>query len=74
MTITMFGSEMANLVPNFYSRAKNKSILAQKTANLRDIDPPILRRGPQMVTANLREPPTSNPPIARTYCIMLSQQ
>ena len=31
-----------------------------------------MRSGDQTITANLREPPTSNPPIARTYCIKLN--
>ena len=57
-----------NLRQNLVNQCQNLSSW-QKNANLREIVPPIVRSGDQMVTANLREPPTSNPPIARTYCI-----
>ena len=45
----------------------------RKTDNLREIVPPILRSVDQMVTSNLREPSTSNPPIAKTYCIQTAE-
>ena len=44
-------------------------VSTRKTANLPEIVLPNVRSGDQMVTANLRELPTSNPPIARIYCI-----
>ena len=49
-------------------------VSTRKTANLPEIVLPNVRSGEQMVTANLRELPTSNPPIARTYCIAVLLQ
>ena len=45
----------------------------RKTDNLREIVPLVVRSGYQMVTSNLREQSTSNPPIAKTYCIQTAE-
>ena len=69
-----FESQIGKSEFHFECKAKvNKSMpkfkfLTRKTANLQEIVPPNVRSGDQMVTANLREPPFSNPPFARTYC------
>ena len=44
----------------------------RKTANLQEIVPPNVRSGDQLITTNLQELPTSNPPIAITYCTYFS--
>ena len=65
-----------DLKANFEFKAKSGESMSDfifwigKTAKLWENVLPIVKSGDQTVTANLRELPISNLPIARIYCII----